>query len=169
MHFLAGLSQLMLGSFIQRNFGSGALPATIGVAMYRVNFPAISITVGVIQVLNSLWGFARSYGVGVRGEKDINYQISMFAGWFLQVVLQAIVQVSYSPGGELAPASTTITAMSVGLNMMPAYLDYKSRTVPEEITPDYYGMEEESGGFTDSAVEKTNVEKAEEGDVVAEA
>jgi hypothetical protein len=112
---------------------------------YVVSFPAINCTVGSIQILNALWGFARSCGIGVfGGDYDYMYQLSMYMSWFLQIVLQVVVQVGYVPGSGKAPAAATIAAMTIGLNMMPAYLDFKMRTVPEEISGSYFGIAEHS-------------------------
>jgi|UniRef100_A0A8J9SJ44 hypothetical protein len=156
--FMAGLSQLMLGSFIMANYGGGVLEkGTIGVAMYVVNFPAISIFLGLIQIFNAVWGLARSYGVGIFGTNDQSFQMSMFVGWFLQLVLQVLVQVGYVPGDGLAVAAPSITALSLGLNLMPAYLDYKARTLPEEIPTTYYGTGEEKS-VADSTVPHAGAE-----------
>jgi hypothetical protein len=146
MLFLAGLTQLMLGSFLASNFGGGGAleHGAIGVKLYVVNFPAISILVGLVQLFNAIWGFARSRGMllGGSGSSDISlFQVSMFVGWFLQVTLQIITQVSYSMGMAFAPAAPTIFCLSFGLNLMPAFLDYKMRNTPENILPEFYGMD----------------------------
>jgi hypothetical protein len=144
MLFLAGLSQLMLGSFVASNFGGGSSAlehGAIAVKMYVVNFPAISILVGLVQILNAIWGYARSHGMLTGGSfsGDISlFQVSMFVGWFLQVTLQIITQVSYSAGGAFAPAAPTIFCLSFGLNLMPAFLDFKMRNTPETILPEFY-------------------------------
>ena len=51
--------------------------------------------------------------------------------------MQAITQVGYR-GPEQAVA--VIVALSFGLNLMPAYLDYKSCTVAETVDPSYYDI-----------------------------
>jgi hypothetical protein len=144
MLFLAGLSQLMLGSFLASNFGGGGAleHGAIAVKLYVVNFPAISILVGLVQLFNAVWGFARSRGFLTGGSSDISFfQVSIFVGWFLQVTLQIITQVSYSVGPTFAPAAPTIFCLSFGLNLMPAFLDYKMRNTPETILPEFYGMD----------------------------
>jgi hypothetical protein len=154
MLFLAGLSQLMLGAFLASNFGEGggALEhGAIAVKMYVVNFPAISMLVGLVQMCNAVWGFARSRGMLIGGgcssssdsDSDISlFQVSMFVGWFLQVTLQIITQVSYSVGMTHAPAAPTFFCLSFGLNLMPAFLDFKMRNTPETILlPEFYGMD----------------------------
>jgi hypothetical protein len=146
MLFVAGLSQLLLGSFLASNFGEGgSLPfGPIAVKMYVVNFPAISILVGLVQICNAVWGFVRSRGLLIGGSNSSNislFQVSMFAGWFLQVTLQIITQVSYSVGGTFAPAAPTVFCLSFGLNLMPAFLDFKMRNTPETILPEFYGLE----------------------------
>jgi len=77
MLFIAGLSQLMLGAYISSRFGTGELSVPIGVAMYVVNFPALSILVGGVQILNALWGLARFKNLLGLGESNsgLSYQI----------------------------------------------------------------------------------------------
>lgn len=145
MLLMAGLSQLFLGVYIIKNFGGGELElGTIAVAVYVVNFPGMCVLVGLVQTFHALWGLARTGDVLVFGRDDVSFQIGMLFSWLFQVLFQVVVQVSYSPGGEMAGAAPMITALSVGLNLMPAFLDYKRRTVPEPITPEYYGLEEKS-------------------------
>jgi hypothetical protein len=165
MLFLAGLSQLMLGSFLACNFGGGGAleHGAIGLKMYVVNFPAISILVGSVQIINAVWGFARSYGMLIGGSSSSDFslfQVSMFVGWFLQVTLQIITQVSYSPGPAFAPAAPTIFCLSFGLNLMPAFLDFKMRNTPETILPEFYGTEDSDGSAT---LAKDELEGADKG------
>jgi hypothetical protein len=67
MLMIAGLAQLLLGSYLAANFGRGGRleNGTVGVAMFVVNYPAISIFIGLIQMINTAWGFARSFCLGV--------------------------------------------------------------------------------------------------------
>ena len=142
MLFLAGFSQLMLGSRILDEYGDGPLEqGTVAVSVYRVNYPEITIFMGYHQVLNSLWGFARAFRLGILGPRDVSFQGSMFFSWLLQFGLQIMTQISYSPGSLHAGAAPQITAMSIGLNLMPAYLDWMARASPESIQDDYYEKE----------------------------
>jgi hypothetical protein len=160
MLFLAGLSQLLLGSFLASRFGGGGELefGAIGVAVYIVNFPAISILVGLVQLLNAIWAFARARGFLVGGPNDRSFQVSMFFGWFIQVTLQIITQVSYSKGGMFAPAAPTIFCLSFGLNLMPAFLDFKVRNTPETMLPEFYDM---SDGATADITQKDDPEVIE--------
>lgn len=161
--FVAGLSQLMLGAYIIKQFNvKGAMPfGPIAVSPYVVSFPAISVTVGLIQLLNGMWGLVRSAGFGVGGAEDCKFQSTIYLGWFLQFVLQFLVQIGYLPGDALSDAVATLTAYSFGLNLMPAYLDYKCRTIPAKIEPSYYSISPNSQP-TDSAGETSqhDVEEA---------
>jgi len=166
MLFIAGFTQLVLGAYIINNFGGGELEmGPIAVAVFVVNFPAIAVFVGLIQILNAIWGLARYLKLGGLGQDKTcyAYQISVFIGWFLQFALQVLTEVSYLPGGAESQALAAITTISVGLNLMPAYLDYKARTVPEKFDADYFGtmcdrassqVEEESDGAPLDAVER---------------
>lgn len=144
MLFVAGFSQLLLGAFIISKFGNDLSMGGIGVSVYPISFPGIAVFVGLLQIINACWGIARSMGIATFGDRDVTYQSSMALGWLLQFVLQILVQVSYPMGDMGAGAAPQITAMSVGLNLMPAFLDWKSRTVPETISAEYYGLEDTS-------------------------
>lgn len=142
---LAGLSQLMLGAYVLHNFGSGPLTAgPIGVAVYVVSFPEISIFVGLVQLINGLWGMVRSiFSMAHWGPNDNSYSIAIAFQWICMLVLQILVQVSYPPAGTVAAAAPAIACLSLGMNVMPAFLDYKMRNLPTVMTEDYYGPEPE--------------------------
>ena len=98
---IAGLAQLMLGIYIIESFGTGPLEnGAIGVAIFVINFPEITIFVGLVHLLIGVWGLSRQYTH--RGERDCSYQVGAYTSWILTIVLQVLVQVSYSPGGTLA-------------------------------------------------------------------
>ena len=165
LFFQAGLAQLLLGSYVLSKFGGGDLEnGPVTVAMLFVSFPGIAVFLGLIQVLLGLWGVARSFQIGVFFERD--FATAMFAAWVLQVILHVLVQVGYVPGGGAVGAAPTITGFSVGLNLMPAYLDFKGRSLPAEISPEYYGeTDSEVGSDANSISEIKNTvvvtEKAE--------
>lgn len=54
--------------------------------------------------------------------------------------MQIITQVAYAPEGAMASAAPTIACLSMGLCALPAFLDYKMRTLPEVLPAEYYGM-----------------------------
>lgn len=139
MLVIAGASQFALGAYLTMQYDGGALTnGPIGGAMYLVNFPIISIVVGFVQIMNGLWGLARSVGFLFFFEDDYSYQGSIAFGWILQLSLQIFSQVGYLPGDMAAAAPAVIATLSFGLNLMPAYLDYKARDTPEMISKEYY-------------------------------
>lgn len=144
--FVAGFSQLFLGCYLLARFGRDLQSGPVAVAMYVVRYPSISVLVGLVQVLNALWGLARARGFLVPGEswsRDVSYQASIGLGWFLQLVLQVIVQPASLPP-QFAAAAPAVAALSLGLNLMPAFLDYKARNLPAypQTLLSYYGLEE---------------------------
>jgi hypothetical protein len=141
---MAGISQLLLGCYLLRNFGSGPFAGTVDVAFYVVSFPQISIVVGLVQTINGLWGLFRSiFNMAHWGPNDNSYPIAILIQWFLVLTLQILTQISYPPADTLAAAAPTVALISVGLNVMPAYLDYKMRNLSPVMTEDYYGPEPE--------------------------
>jgi hypothetical protein len=144
MLWIAGFSQFFLGSYVQAKFGDFDLQTgPIGVAVYVVSIPALNIVVGLLQMFNATWGLARSvFGIGfLFGEDDMSYQISVFLSWFVQFLFQVVISIGIVPGGALAAAPAAIATISFGLNIMPAYLDFKARSVPDKksIESDFYG------------------------------
>jgi hypothetical protein len=149
---LAGFTQLLLGSYIQKNFvedGGKLEYGPIGVAVYVVIFPAMNIVVGIIQLMMGMWGMLRAHGLSMfmLGSEDEGckyFQWAMFFSWFLQFALQVLTQIGYLPGTTLSQAAPQVFCLSFGLNLMPAYLDYKMRSLPEVIDKaEYYGLEGE--------------------------
>ena len=51
------------------------------------------------------------------------------------------VQIAYLPGGTLAAAAPSRACLTMGIHILPAFLDYKMRTTPQDISADYYGLE----------------------------
>lgn len=135
---LGGLVQMMLGAYCRVAFDRTVLDeGPVGAAFLIVSYPAISIFVGLIQVVNGIWGIVRSLGCH-NGPNDAYYQILLAVQWVLVLSLQCIVQVGYLPGGELAAAAPSIAAVSLGINLMPAFLDHKMRSLPSQFDADYY-------------------------------
>ncbi|KAL3925886.1 MAG: hypothetical protein SGILL_000098 [Bacillariaceae sp.] len=137
---LAGVSQLLLGAYVLFQFGGGPLSPSVGVAMYRVYFPEISVAIGGVQLLVGYLGIARYLNYLPVGPNNDEMQGAAFLGWFLQLVLQYIVQISYGSGDENAASLTSLALLSLGMNLMPPYLDYKMRTTPYFLTNEYYGI-----------------------------
>jgi hypothetical protein len=138
--FLSGVCQILLGSFAtELSISDGRIEGgALRVAMFVVHFPYVTIAVGIIQCLNGFWGFIRSSNFFVAGEDDNAFQYSMAFQWVVTLTCQIIVQVSLLPDTMLAPAAPTFAALSLGIHLMPAFLEYKMRTTPEEISEDYY-------------------------------
>jgi len=129
--FVCGLSQLLLGAYTLSRFGNDLTGGPAVVSFYVVAYPAIAVVVGLVQILNAVWGVARSFGWFVSANDNYHsFQLSMAFAWLLQTVLQAVVQLAPLPAAFAAVASP-IAAFAFGLNLMPAFLDYKARSVPE--------------------------------------
>jgi len=57
---IAGLVQFLLGCVCQARFDVNAEDGPIGVAFLVLSFPEIAVAVGLLQLLNGLWGLVRS-------------------------------------------------------------------------------------------------------------
>jgi len=140
---VAGLVQFLLGCWCQARFDIFTPEiGPVGAAFLVVTFPWIAILVGFVQLFNGLWGVARSFGVGlVESSSTPVYQISLAFQWILVVVLQILVQIAYLPGDNRAGVAPFLASFSLGLTLMPAYLDHKANTLPETFPKDYYDNE----------------------------
>ena len=143
---IAGISQLMLGTYLLTNFDmdDGRLSGGfVKVGPYTVLYPSMSMLIGALQIINGLWGFARSLDVAHGGPDDIMYGTSMAFQWIAMICVQFICQIGFLPGATASGSAPTIAAMSFALNMMPTYLDYKMRNTLEDIPVDFYGCSDE--------------------------
>ena len=71
---IAGMSQILLGAYVFFEFGGGPLNPPIGVAMYRVTFPEITMTVGSIQMFVGYFGVANYLYLFPVGPKSNHFQ-----------------------------------------------------------------------------------------------
>lgn len=152
MLIIGGLTQFLLGVYVNSNFGSGTLTeGPVRAAMLIVVYPGAAVFLGLMQVINGIWGVVRSLGIHA-GPDDYVYQISILIQWVLVLSLQDVMQVAYLPLGMLAPAAPTLAAITFGINMMPAFLDHKMRNLPEFFPDHYYDAVEptEAVGFGDA-------------------
>ena len=133
---IAGLVQFLLGTYIRARFERRVLEeGPIGVAFLLVSYPGISIFIGLVQMINGLWGIARARGYFTA---KYVYQISLGFQWLLVLILQDVSQIAYLPAGGMAPLAPSLAAFSLGLSMMPAFLDHKMSTLPARFPPEYY-------------------------------
>jgi len=142
----AGISQLMLGSYLLTNFDmdDGRLVGGyIQVGFYTIIFPSMSMVVGGLQVINGLWGFARSLDVAHGGPDDILYAFSIAFQWMAMLSVQILAQTGYLPGDTNATAAQGAVAVTFAICLMPPYLDYKMRNTLVDIPIDYYGCSDE--------------------------
>ena len=138
---LVGTVQLALGAFTLSEIGSGPLSPPVGVAMFTVTFPEISVVVGVVYLLNGLHGLLRAFGIIQASEADHSFQMGIAVQYFCTLILMIYVQIAYLPGGTLAAAAPSRACLTMGMHILPAFLDYKMRTTPQDISADCYGLE----------------------------
>mmetsp|Transcript_54860 Transcript_54860/g.81467 ORF Transcript_54860/g.81467 Transcript_54860/m.81467 type:complete len:337 (+) Transcript_54860:109-1119(+) len=145
LQLIAGFSQLALGSHILGNFGKGPLSPPVQTGTYLVFFPEISVTVGTIQLLVGFVGIARRCGMlgGNDSQGSLMYTGMCFFMWICMLSMQILVQTSYPAGDTAVAAAPTQAAMFFALATFPAYLDWKMRSVPDEIPADYFTSEPE--------------------------
>jgi len=138
---IGGLVQFLLGCWCSARFEVNTAEfGPVAVAFLIVSFPGISVYVGLLQLMNGVWGIARSMGIGLMENTSIPvFQLSIAFQWLSVIVLQNLVQIAYLPGGNAAAVVPFLACFSLGLNLMPAFLDHKSNTVPDTLPDDYYG------------------------------
>lgn len=131
---VAGLAQMMLGAFVLSQFGSGPIAPPIAVAMFMIWFPEIAVFIGLIQICNGLYGMYR----GLNKVRDNTFAFTMWFQLICILVLMVCVQTWYAPKDMMAKATPTLASLTLGMSLMPIFLDNLSQTLPEEITHEYY-------------------------------
>lgn len=143
--WLGGFAQTVIGVHLLRLHGAGPISddgtSFYKVAMLVVTYPSMSIAVGVLQMMNGIWGILKRYGLLVPAQDGGAFATSIWTGWLIQLVIQVIVQPSILPGAVAARFPPELAAFAFGMNFMPAYLDAKSNSLPNEIEPEYFGQE----------------------------
>ena len=109
--------------------------------MYIVYYPEISIAIGAFQMFVGYYGIARYLGfVGV-GPRNHQLQIFVLIQWISMLTMQYMTQATLSlEDGDFAKNLPSWVLLSLGLNIYPAFLDYKMRTAPYLIPEGYYGI-----------------------------
>jgi len=139
---VAGSVQFLLGAVVAGLFGGRDLflgPVTAG--FFVISYPGLFMFVGLWEMLNGFWGMARSFDI-LNFQMDVPiYQLSLGVQWLFILFLQDIVQLAYLPDGSMKAAAVAmaIPFWTLGLTIMPAYLDHKMNTLPETLPDDYYG------------------------------
>jgi hypothetical protein len=170
---LVGFTQLLLGSYIQKNFAddSGKLEhGPICVPLYEVSCPAMNIIMGLLQTMFGAWGVNSSLQASVFMDYPFDkiFRIAMFGFWILQLVLQFITQIGVVAGTLYSCTAPTFFCLAVGLNLMPAYLDYKMRSLPEVIDKvEYYRFQPDAPAVATERLEHVpkNLHDDEDDDV----
>jgi hypothetical protein len=103
---VAGFVQILLGAVVATVFSGSVLWAgPVVVSFFVVSYPGLSIFVGLWELLNGLWGIARSFGF-FKFELDFPiFQLSLGAQWLFILILQDIVQLAYLPRGSMSAAA----------------------------------------------------------------
>ena len=134
---VAGLVQFLLGAWCQGRLEMNVLgeDGPVAVAFFIVTYPGISMYIGLLQMTNGVWGIVRAQdgeNKNSNGNRNVPiYQLSLGFQWINVLVLQDIVQIGYLPGGMLVHVAPFLACWSLGLTLMPAYLDHKMATSPE--------------------------------------
>ena len=138
---IAGLVQFLLGCYCEANFDvNWGEIGPVSVAFLVISFPEIAVWVGLLQMINGVWGVARSYGICLMENASMPvYQVSLAFQWLNVIVLQNVIQIACLPGDSHAAVSPFLACFSLGLTLMPAFLDHKANTLPETLPEDYYG------------------------------
>lgn len=77
------------------------------------------------------------------GPHNHHFQVAILLQWISTLTMQYVVQISLSLEGGPPTHLPDMVLLSVGLNVLPAFLDYKMRTTPYSISKEYYGLEED--------------------------
>jgi hypothetical protein len=134
---LAGASQMLLGVYVMKEFGSGPLARPISVAMYVVMYPEVSIGVGALQASTALYGFVRASGVTATPDNHV-YQCIIWLCWLVTIGGTAMAQVYSLSDGMGAGRAPSLIVLTLSLHLLLSFLDFKMRTIPYQFPVEYY-------------------------------
>lgn len=156
----AGLIQFILGCAVRGRFGDSLFRAgPIICVFWVVTYPGIHIFIGIIQMFNGIWGVARAFNMCDFGMSHL-FQWSLAFQWIMVLIFQDLVTFAYW-GAFLSVFGPTLATFSLGLNLMPAYLDHKHHVLPESLPNDYYGTNPSLSGPDPEMISQHQEEKKE--------
>jgi len=163
----AGFIMFILGCWCRARFGKNELLVPVSVAMWTVSRTGIFIFTGMVQMFNGFWGLFRVYGLFET--KPNFYQYSLAFQWLLVLCFQDIMSLALVTP-FMAHHAPSLAAFSLGLSLMPAFLDHKRTSLPATFPADYYGVPDGGDGDGEGSHHKgDDIEIAKEAAVVEEA
>lgn len=159
LQLFAGVGQFGLGAYAIAKYGTGRYLEPITAVVYFMHFPVLSLVVGGVVILNSVFGLIRGFGLLGNNLNDRSFQFSSFLTLLVHL-LGVLIQVSIGEGDNFAAVAPSLFSFSFAIHVFPAYLDHKMRSVPAELPEDYYGP------VTQEAGEPYNVGTADGSDKV---
>jgi hypothetical protein len=135
---IAAASQVLLGAYVMKEYGTGPLPnGPIIVSMYVVLYPEVNLACGCVMVATALFGFARAAGVSAVPDNHM-FQAMAWFSWLVNVGGVAMFQIYALPEGVGIGRAPSLVMLMVGMFVLPAFLDYKMRTLPLKFPEGYY-------------------------------
>lgn len=136
----AGMIQFLLGCVIRGQYGDSLLERGPVVCVFWViTYPGINIFIGLYQMFNGSWGLCRAFGMFDFAGANHWFQWSLALQWVFVLVLQDLVTFCYW-GLTMAVLGPSLATFSLGMNLMPAYLDHKHTSLPSSFPEEYYGI-----------------------------
>ena len=128
---LCGLSQMLLGTYIYTGidvspFSMVLLDYPIEISMYSVAYPEIAVYVGCVQIVIALFGMVRARGFI---KNNSLFQMACFWNWLVILSLTICTQLYFNQDASIMGTPASRVCLMMGINLFPAYLDYKMRTV----------------------------------------
>ena len=117
------------------------------VAMYTVYYPEMTIAMGTLQMVIGYFGIARHLDIVPASAGNHHFQAAILLQWTLMLAVQFLTQISLSFEDECPRGLPEMVLLSVGLNVLPAFLDYKMRTTPFNIPPSFYDLHDDAKSF----------------------
>lgn len=150
LQFFAGFGQFGLGAYASAKFGMARYSEPIGAAVYFMHYPILSLVVGGVVIVNSVYGLLRAFFLTGSSPNDRTFQISSFIALLTNIV-GILVQVSIGAGDSFAATATSLCAFTFAIHVFPAYLDHKMRSTPTVLPADYYGPVDKETARTQKA------------------
>src|SRR6056300_1076202 len=115
--------------------------------MYTVYYPEMTIAMGGLQMVIGYYGIARYLDCVPAGAGNNLFQVAILFQWISMLAVQYLTQIGLSFKDDYPRGLPDMVLLSVGLNLFPAFLDYKMRTTPFNIPESFYDLHGDPKSF----------------------
>ena len=135
---LTGFTQLSIVAFTINTYGNGPLSQPIFAVVHPVIFfPEMSVTVGLLQIIQGAIGISRSLNKQQHQGNNMWCPALCLFKYICMMSRQILSQLTYAPGDTASAAAPTLGCIYFGMAFMPAFLECKLNNAPDSLKSYY--------------------------------